>query len=136
MKFQKRAKSTYPIVIDEKNEIIIIKRAALFPKYLAILFRVDAYCRRRYLSLKTTVFAVLSCAGGLLFGCGLSLSAVGVASHSLPLLYSGNMLCGVGYGCAYTPPLQVGCWRNVARHSVSLNYWSSELSTRLNVLAL
>jgi hypothetical protein len=45
--------------------------------------------------------------GGLLFGCGLSLSAVGVSIHSLPLLYLGNVLCGVGYGCAYTPPLQV-----------------------------
>jgi hypothetical protein len=26
---------------------------------------------------------------------------------SLPLLYAGNMLCGIGYGCAYTPPIQV-----------------------------
>ena len=47
-------------------------------------------------------------AGGVLFGCGLALSAVGVSVHSLPLLYAGNVVCGVGYGCAYTPPLQVG----------------------------
>jgi hypothetical protein len=45
--------------------------------------------------------------GGLLFGCGLCLSAAGVANHTLHLLYAGNVLCGVGYGCAYTPPLQV-----------------------------
>jgi hypothetical protein len=46
-----------------------------------------------------------------MFGCGLSLSAVGVSIHSLPLLYLGNVLCGVGYGCAYTPPLQVSSYR-------------------------
>jgi len=44
--------------------------------------------------------------GGLLFGSGMLLSGLGVAQHSLPILYSGNILCGLGYGCAYTPPLQ------------------------------
>ena len=34
------------------------------------------------------------------------LPSVGVLAHNLPLLYLGNIVCGVGYGCAYTPPLQ------------------------------
>merc|ERR1719369_156932 len=44
--------------------------------------------------------------GGVLFGSGLLLSSLGVAKHNLALLYGGNILCGLGYGCAYTPPLQ------------------------------
>merc|ERR1719192_787797 len=31
---------------------------------------------------------------------------MGIASHSLPLVYTGNVLAGLGYGCAYTPPIQ------------------------------
>jgi len=44
--------------------------------------------------------------GALLFGTGMSISGLGVALHSLPLLYAGNVVSGFGYGCAYTPPLQ------------------------------
>jgi len=44
--------------------------------------------------------------GGLLFGGGMLLSSLGVAQHSLAMLYMGNIMCGMGYGCAYTPPLQ------------------------------
>ena len=45
--------------------------------------------------------------GAVMFGLGLSVAGLGVSNHSLPLLYTGNVLCGIGYGCAYTPPLQV-----------------------------
>ena len=45
-------------------------------------------------------------AGAFFFGSGLMLSSAGVAQHSLPLLYAGNVLAGLGYGCAYTPPVQ------------------------------
>jgi len=45
-------------------------------------------------------------AGGLLFGSGLAVTAAGVMTHSLPLVYAGNLLSGCGYGCAYTPPIQ------------------------------
>merc|ERR1719187_1863620 len=27
-------------------------------------------------------------------------------THSIPLVYTGNLLSGLGYGCAYTPPIQ------------------------------
>merc|ERR1719187_7895 len=45
-------------------------------------------------------------AGGTLFGCGFALAAAGIHNHNLAMLYAGNLLCGVGYGCAYTPPIQ------------------------------
>lgn len=48
--------------------------------------------------------------GAAVFGAGLAVTGLGVATHSLPVLYSGNLLCGVGYGCSYTPPLQVALW--------------------------
>merc|ERR1719318_266528 len=44
--------------------------------------------------------------GGVLYGGGMLLSSLGVAQHSLAMLYMGNIMCGMGYGCAYTPPLQ------------------------------
>ena len=44
--------------------------------------------------------------GGALFGTAFAVSGMGVAMHSLPLLYLGNVIAGVGYGCAYTPPIQ------------------------------
>jgi len=44
--------------------------------------------------------------GAALFGGGLAVTAAGVSCHSLPLMYAGNLLSGVGYGCAYTPPIQ------------------------------
>eukprot|EP00094_Tigriopus_californicus_P000584 TCALIF_00566-PA protein Name:"Similar to yhjX Uncharacterized MFS-type transporter YhjX (Escherichia coli (strain K12))" AED:0.10 eAED:0.28 QI:0/0.75/0.8/1/0.75/0.4/5/779/269 len=44
--------------------------------------------------------------GGTLFGLGFALSAAGVANHNLAVLYAGNLLCGFGYGCSYTPPIQ------------------------------
>ena len=44
--------------------------------------------------------------GSLMFGSGMLLASAGILCHSLPLLYLGNMVCGVGYGCSYTPPLQ------------------------------
>ena len=45
--------------------------------------------------------------GAIMFGVGLSVAGLGVSVQSLPLLYTGNVICGLGYGCAYTPPLQV-----------------------------
>ena len=44
--------------------------------------------------------------GGMLFGAGFFLTAAGVQAHSLPLMYAGNLVAGIGYGCAYTPPIQ------------------------------
>ena len=44
--------------------------------------------------------------GGVLFGSAFFLSGLGVSMHSLPLLYLGNFVAGVGYGCSYTPPIQ------------------------------
>ena len=44
--------------------------------------------------------------GAAMFGLGMVVTSAGVAAHSLPLLYLGNAVCGLGYGCAYTPPLQ------------------------------
>merc|ERR1712029_628891 len=44
--------------------------------------------------------------GGALFGTAFAISGLGVSMHSLPLLYLGNFVAGVGYGCAYTPPIQ------------------------------
>jgi len=45
-------------------------------------------------------------AGALFFGSGLAMTAAGVMQHSLPLMYTGNLLAGLGYGSAYTPPIQ------------------------------
>ena len=45
--------------------------------------------------------------GSLMFGSGMMMASVGVTTHNLLLLYLGNVVSGVGYGCAYTPPLQV-----------------------------
>ena len=44
--------------------------------------------------------------GSLLVGAGFSVAALGVASHTLQLLYLGNLMVGVGNGVAYTPPIQ------------------------------
>jgi len=44
--------------------------------------------------------------GGALFGTAFAVSGAGVAMHSLPLLYAGNVIAGIGYGCSYTPPIQ------------------------------
>ena len=44
--------------------------------------------------------------GGALFGVAWGITAFGVSTHSLPLVYAGNLLAGIGYGCAYTPPIQ------------------------------
>ena len=45
--------------------------------------------------------------GSVLYGSGFGLAATGVATHNLPLLYAGNLVCGAGYGLTYTPPIQV-----------------------------
>ena len=45
--------------------------------------------------------------GSLLFGAGFGVASVGVMTHNLPVMYAGNIMCGIGYGCAYTPPIQV-----------------------------
>ena len=45
--------------------------------------------------------------GGAIYGLGWLVVAGGVHQHSLPLIYTGNLLCGLGYGATYTPPLQV-----------------------------
>ena len=55
--------------------------------------------------LKVGVRAAMAAGAGC-FGSGLALTAAGIASHSLPLVYTGNVLAGLGYGCAYTPPIQ------------------------------
>ena len=44
--------------------------------------------------------------GSLMFGGGMMITSQGILQHNLHLLYLGNVMCGVGYGCAYTPPLQ------------------------------
>jgi len=44
--------------------------------------------------------------GGLLYGTGFSVAASGVYTNNVGLMYAGNLLCGIGYGCAYTPPIQ------------------------------
>jgi len=44
--------------------------------------------------------------GGLLFGTGFAMAGAGVHTHNIGLVYSGALLSGVGYGCAYTPPIQ------------------------------
>eukprot|EP00088_Acartia_fossae_P038604 TRINITY_DN40040_c0_g1_i6.p1 TRINITY_DN40040_c0_g1~~TRINITY_DN40040_c0_g1_i6.p1 ORF type:complete len:518 (+),score=109.22 TRINITY_DN40040_c0_g1_i6:75-1556(+) len=44
--------------------------------------------------------------GGALFGSGLAIAGMGVQTHNVGLLYGGAMLSGLGYGCAYTPPIQ------------------------------
>jgi MFS family permease len=45
--------------------------------------------------------------GGLLFGGGMCVGALGIATHSLPLLYFGfGVLGGAGTGLCYTPPMQ------------------------------
>jgi MFS family permease len=56
-------------------------------------------------TIKVGVRKAMAC-GSLLFGAGFGVSALGVATHSLPVLYAGNLMCGIGYGCAYTPPIQ------------------------------
>ena len=44
--------------------------------------------------------------GGTLFGTAFGLTALGVSMHSLPLMYTANLLAGIGFGFAYTPPIQ------------------------------
>merc|ERR1719481_568485 len=44
--------------------------------------------------------------GGLLYGAGFCLASAGVYNHNVGLMYAGNLLSGIGYGCAYTPPIQ------------------------------
>ncbi|XP_023325629.1 uncharacterized protein LOC111699239 isoform X2 [Eurytemora carolleeae] len=44
--------------------------------------------------------------GGLCFGSGFMMAAAGVHIHSIGLLYAGAGLSGLGYGFAYTPPIQ------------------------------
>merc|ERR1719315_436485 len=34
------------------------------------------------------------------------MTAGGVMTHNLPLVYTGNLMAGLGYGCGYTPPIQ------------------------------
>ena len=45
--------------------------------------------------------------GGLLYGAGFGVAAVGVMKHNLGLLYLGNLVTGLGAGLCYTPPIQV-----------------------------
>ena len=45
--------------------------------------------------------------GAGIYGSGFALAALGVMTHNVPVLYAGNLMCGIGYGCAYTPPVQV-----------------------------
>lgn len=44
--------------------------------------------------------------GGILFGSGFGLASLGVYTHNISLLYTGALVSGLGYGCAYTPPIQ------------------------------
>jgi len=44
--------------------------------------------------------------GAGIYGSGFALAALGVMTHNVPVLYAGNLMCGIGYGCAYTPPVQ------------------------------
>lgn len=45
-------------------------------------------------------------AGGTLYGSAFAITAAGVATHNLPMVYAGNLVAGIGYGCTYTPPIQ------------------------------
>lgn len=56
-------------------------------------------------TLKVGVRKAILC-GGLSFGAGLLLAAAGVHYHSIGLLYAGSLIAGLGYGLAYTPPIQ------------------------------
>jgi len=44
--------------------------------------------------------------GGVLYGTGFCVASAGVSMHNVGLMYAGNLICGIGYGCAYTPPIQ------------------------------
>jgi len=44
--------------------------------------------------------------GGVLYGAGFCVASAGVMNHNVGLMYAGNLLCGIGYGCSYTPPIQ------------------------------
>merc|ERR1719422_1397659 len=44
--------------------------------------------------------------GGVLYGAGFCLASAGVYNHNVGMMYAGNVLSGIGYGCAYTPPIQ------------------------------
>ena len=57
------------------------------------------------LSLRLGVRKSLAC-GGLLYGVGFGVAAAGVSTHSLGLLYFGNLVTGLGAGLCYTPPIQ------------------------------
>merc|ERR1719308_142977 len=56
-------------------------------------------------TIKAGVRKSLAC-GGLLYGSGFGVAALGVNTHNIGLMYFGNLLCGIGYGAAYTPPIQ------------------------------
>jgi len=56
-------------------------------------------------TIKAGVRKSLAC-GGLLYGSGFGVAALGVSTHNIGLMYFGNLLCGIGYGAAYTPPIQ------------------------------
>merc|ERR1719481_1330010 len=56
-------------------------------------------------TIKAGVRKSLAC-GGLLYGTGFGVAALGVSTHNIGLMYFGNLLSGIGYGCAYTPPIQ------------------------------
>lgn len=46
--------------------------------------------------------------GGTLMGSGLALTAYGIQAHEIWAVYGGyGLLCGLGLGTAYTPPVQV-----------------------------
>ena len=55
--------------------------------------------------LKVGVRAAMATGAGF-FGSGLIVTAAGIATHNLPMVYTGNALVGLGYGTAYTPPIQ------------------------------
>jgi len=44
--------------------------------------------------------------GGFLFGSGFAIASAGVLNHNIGLVYGGALISGIGYGCAYTPPIQ------------------------------
>merc|ERR1719411_744732 len=44
--------------------------------------------------------------GGTIFASAFALTGLGISMHSLPMIYAGNVLVGIGYGCTYTPPIQ------------------------------
>lgn len=82
-------------------------------------------------TIKAGVRKALAC-GGLLYGAGFGVAAMGVSSHNIGLMYFGNLLCGVGYGCAYTPPIQVKIFHFIVKSFFKKIYICIKIVNKIN----